>query len=328
MKECLRSDRVLFDPTLSASDLPLRRTFFPLGFPLDLETNSLHVIQAAEEGWDHFAKAYDCAPARLSVGVTNSDSMPTEPRSSFRSREHLMSVIADPENFLVCDFISAFAFGWVTRAVAADHPFLRYRFLTAAAHMLIQQSALAPVHGALVSRHGMGILLCGESFAGKSTLAYACARAGWVYVSDDASHLLRERNDRYAIGDPYAIRFREDARDLFPELSDLMPVVRPNGKIAIEIPTRELAVATANGCSVEHVIFLNRKQGRATELCRFPKDDAFAALSSYASFGTQHVRTAQEHCYRRLLTADIWELTYGHFSDAVERLDRLVSAGG
>ena len=86
-----------------------------------------------------------------------------------------MQVFADPENFLICDFNQGLAFGWVTRAVAADHALLRYRFSTCGAMMLIAQRALAPLHGALIVRNGCGVMLCGESFAGKSTLAYAAA---------------------------------------------------------------------------------------------------------------------------------------------------------
>ena len=66
------------------------------------------------------------------------------------------------------------------------------------------------------------------------------------------------------VGDPHTIRFREDALDLFPELADQMPVVRPNGKIAIEMFTRELPIDTAPGCSIDHVVFL---ESPATRLC-------------------------------------------------------------
>jgi hypothetical protein len=326
MPECSHVERAQVDPTLGQFELPLRRRFFPFGFPLDLETNSTEVIQAAEEGWGHFSKEFDETPVRLALGVTDSDSMPSE-RSSFRSREHLMFLVADPENFLTFDFISGFAFGWITRAVAADHPLLRYRFLSAAA-MLIEQSALAPLHGALLMRNGCGVMLCGDSFAGKSTLAYACARAGWTYISDDGTFLVRNRADRYAIGDPYTIRFREDARDLFPELADRIPVVRPNGKIAIEMFTHELPINTAPGCSIDHVVFLNRQQHGHARLRHYPKDQAWEEWEKYASFGTDQVRAAQRHCHERLLQAGIWELTHSHFDDAVARLEQLVDSGG
>src|ERR1700730_8632684 len=104
MPENTQVRRIPFDPTFCQFDLPLRRRYFPLGFPLDLETNSIDVIQAAEEGWGLFSKAFDETPIRLALGVTASDSMPSELRSTFRSRENFLFVVADPENFLMCDF--------------------------------------------------------------------------------------------------------------------------------------------------------------------------------------------------------------------------------
>lgn len=328
MPDCLSPEQVVSDPTLSTLALPLRRRFFPLGFPLEIETNSADVILAANESWGRFSQLFDVAPVRFALGVTDSEAVPAELQSTFRSREHLMSVVADSENFFACDFNSGYAFGWITRAVASDRPFLRYRFLTAAVQMLIEQQAFAVLHGALISRDNCGVLLCGESFAGKSTLAYAAARSGWTYVSDDAAFLVRNRADRYAIGDSHTIRFREDARSLFPELADRLPVVRPNGKIGIEMFTCELPIQTAGACTIDHVVFLNRQPGCPPKLLRYPKDEALAAWESFASYGAESVRRAQKLCYRQLLGAEIWELVYSHFEDAVIRLDQLVGLGG
>ena len=62
-----------------------------------------------------------------------------------------MSIVADPENFMLCDFDRGFAFGWVTQNTAADHPLLRYHFLIAGGATLVEQRAFAPLHGALVA---------------------------------------------------------------------------------------------------------------------------------------------------------------------------------
>src|ERR1700680_1789740 len=168
MPGCSRAECAKADPTLCQFDLPLRRRYFPFGFPLDLETNSPDVIAAANEGWGQFSAAFEETPMRVALGVTNSDTVP-ELDSSFRCREHLMSMICDLENSMVWDFQRGFAFGWVTRAVAADHPFLRYRFLLPSLELIAQQ-ALAGLHGALMDRNGCGVLLCGDSMAGKSPL--------------------------------------------------------------------------------------------------------------------------------------------------------------
>ena len=39
------------DPYLSRTAMPLRGIYYPLGFPLELTTNSKDVMAAAEESW-------------------------------------------------------------------------------------------------------------------------------------------------------------------------------------------------------------------------------------------------------------------------------------
>jgi hypothetical protein len=321
------AEQVLYDPVLSARPLPLRARFYPLGFPLDLETNSADVMQAATEGWGLFPQAYDERPMRLSLGVAPGEGREIPSKSTFFAREHLMSLTADAQNFVVMDFNRSYAFGWVTPAVAADHSVVRYRFLSPAMLTMVEQLALAPLHCALVARNGRGVALFGDSFAGKSTLAYACARVGWTFLSDDGTELLRNTSDRYAIGDPYAMRFREDAKLLFPELADRLVVTRPNGKNGMEVLTRELPIETATGCSIEHIVFLNRNTTGPTQLRHHSKDDAMTWCEQYVAFGTADARAAQVRCYQRLLSAGIWELHYSDFDGAIARLEQLVDSG-
>lgn len=313
------------DPVLAAFELPLRRTLHPFGFPLALETNSADVMDAAAEGWGAFEQTFDAAPVRLSLGVTDTTGGPLPMQSVIRSRENLMSIIADPENFVLCDMAGSFAFGWVTRTTASDHPLLRYLFLASGAGVLLEQRAFAAMHGALVARNGEGVMLAGDSFAGKSTLAYACARSGWTYVSDDAAYLVRERDDRYAVGDPHNIRFRPDAPQLFPELADRLARIRPNGKMAIEVRTRELDLETAPGCTIAHVVYLNRERhGGHAVLRPMAKEEALENWSQCNTFGTEEVRTARLQCHERLLAAQLWEMGYSDLNDAIERLEQLV----
>jgi len=331
MPEDLSPIQVTADPVLLAFELPLRRTFYPLGYPLVLETNSRDVMDAAEAGWGEYECMFRGEPVRVCLGVAESDSESPLPASVIRAREHLMSIVADAENFMLCDFDRGFAFGWVTRSTASDHPLLRYRFLIAGGATLAEQRALAPLHGALISRNGTGVMLCGDSFAGKSTLAYACARAGWTYVSDDGTFLVRDRHDRYAIGDPHSVRFRTDAPELFTELADHLPTVRPNGKIAIEVRTRDLSLATAAGCVVDHVVFLDREPNRQhrtpASLHRYPESLALEEWSRNLVLGTEDVRAAQRACHERLLGAGLWRMQYSHLDDAVALLERLVDQG-
>lgn len=313
---------------LSSYEFSLRQTLYPFGFPLELESNSPDVMTAADEGWGAFEKAFDAQPVRMSLGVVGRSREPLPLESVIRARGNLMSVIADPNNFVICDFNARFAFGWVTHNTAADHPLLRYRFLVAAGATLVEQEAFTPLHGALVSRNRSGVMLAGDSFAGKSTLAYACARTGWTYVSDDAAFLVRDRSDCYAVGDPYSIRFRPDAPALFPELANHVPSVRPNGKVAIEVRTSDLALHTAAGCHVDHVVYLHRQAGRRqVGLSPLAPRRALEDWSKHNVLGTAKRQEARRASHARLLSAQLWEMRYSDLDDAVERLNRLVDLG-
>ena len=322
-------EQVAADPTLSRAELDLRRLYYPLGFPLELRTNSRLVIDAASESWGRFSKSFDTPGMCLALGVRDgAQDEPIWEKSTFLTREHLLAIIANADNFVVADFRQAFSFGWITPELASDPANLRYRLLTPTAMMMAQHLALAPLHAALIARSECGVLLCGDSFAGKSTLAYAAARAGWTYITDDGTFLVRDRLDRYAVGNPYFIRFREDARQLFPELADRLVVTRPNGKIGMEVSTHDLSIAIAPGAKIEHMVFLDRKSRGPVRLRRFGADEMTAWCERYVNFGLPEVQSAQARCHRRLLDARIWEMSYENFDDAVKRLEQLVDSGG
>jgi hypothetical protein len=321
--------QVLEDPTLSKFELGLRGLYYPLGFPLELQTNSPMVIEAASESWGPFSQSFDMAPMRLVLGVKETvDAGPLPAKSIFLAREHLLAAIIDADNFIVCDFQQAYLFGWITPALASDYAALRYRLLTGAVVLMTEHLALAPLHGALIARDDCGVVLCGDSFAGKSTLAYASARAGWTYITDDGTFLVRDRSDRYAVGNPHFIRFREDARELFPELADQLAVVRPNGKIGMEISTRGLPITIAPGAKIAHVVFLDRNHSGPARLRRYPKDQLQSWCEQFVHLGSDEVRSAQTRCHQRLLDASIWRMSYQTCDDAVRRLEQLVDSGG
>jgi hypothetical protein len=303
--------------------LPYRATLFPLGFPLELDTNSEAVIAAARESWGMFRAEHAEAPVSLSLTVTEHDDEQLPARPKFRSHRHLMSIASDARNVVMCDFSRGCAFGWVTRRVAEDAEFLRLRFLESSVMMLLTTAHFTPIHGALVVRKGRGVVLCGDSYAGKSTLSYACARRGWTFVSDDGTFLLRNRAGRYAVGNPYTIRFREDAKFLFPELENCRVGPRPNGERGMELPTPELPIAMAGGSSIDHVVFLRRSHSGLARMNPFNAEKALARFEKAVLYGPADVQSSQRQAYKRLLDAGMWELHYSDLADAVELLDEL-----
>ena len=313
------------DPLGSLADLRYTCRLHPLGFPLELSTNSALVSEAARSSWQDYPNRFENAPVRLHVGVTDDDDPGLPEAPVFRARNHLLTIISDARNFIVLDLTMGFGFGWLSPSALRDEEFLRYYFLDPAMLTMIEQLYLAPVHGALICRTGRGVLLCGGSFTGKSTLAYACARSGWTLVSDDGTFLVRDRADRFGIGNPLRFRLREDAKRFFPELASRLTVVRPNGKLAIEVPTGELStIETATGVQIEEVVFLNRHHPGCARLVPVSKERGRGLLEPLAPYGTMEVQEARRITRERLLGARLSRLDYADLDAAVANLDDLV----
>jgi HPr Serine kinase C-terminal domain len=315
------------DPLLRNVDLPLRRVYHPLGFSIEVITNSDEVVVAAEESWGRLRRAFS-EPAlqlRIVLGEGRSGLCPTAP--VYRAQRNLLSIVADSRNFAVCDRDQGFAFAWVD-GDAIEHPsYLRYHFLEPLALSMLSSSYVVPLHAACVELAGKGVLLCGNSGAGKSSLAFACARAGWKYISDDASYLVRKGSGRVVAGNSHQVRLRPSAGELFPDVKGFSPTPRTAGKPSIEIPTALLPyVTTASHSTVEYIIFLNRIESSAPELAPFPKDVAmqWASQSPAATGDSDEVQAAS---LRTLLNAQLLELRYSGLEGAVKCLEKLIHGG-
>jgi len=143
-----------------------------------------------------------------------------------------------------------------------DEARFRHHWLEALVLTALDSVFFTPLHAACVARDGAGTLLCGDSGAGKSSLAYACARRGWTLVSDDAVHLA-PGPESVGVGGSNLIHLREPARALFPELTALDASAAPNGKQAIEIDSAARGFRTARYAFASRCYFLRRRPGPA-----------------------------------------------------------------
>lgn len=313
---------------LSNVDLPLRATYFPLGFPVQVVTNSPHIIAAAEQSWRMFRPQFQQPPLIIELGVTDDyETSELPPSPVCRFREHLLTMTADARNFIVCDLKLGYAFGWVTRAIAESPLYLRYHLFEASALAMLDALRGAALHAACVAPFGHGMLLCGDSGAGKSSLAFAGARAGWTYISDDAAYLPLHLDDRTVVGNSHQIRFRDSGVQLFPELEGRAITPRATGKPSIEVSTLEFPeLITSDSARVEYIVFLNRRNAANPGLHSFSRDSAFQWFSQTLLFGAAG-STTHGAVLRKLLEVDIYELRYTDLDWAVERLEQLALTG-
>lgn len=324
----LQSDPIEFgDPVLAHLPFPYRETYFPLGFPVTVATNAEEVLKAARRSWGSFAQQFDTEPIALHIGVTAGDSLICPPTPVARMRGHLFTNVAGSDNFGTSDLSRGVAIVWVTDAALRHEDYFRYFFLESAAMSSISNRYTTAVHAGCVSMDGDAVLLCGDSGAGKSTLSYACARAGWDYITDDGSYLVHGRSDNLVVGNCHQIRFRPSAATLFPELEGLSVMQRAGvAKPSVELFTAPGSnVRTAHTANVQHIVFLKRGVGEQ-ELVPFPRAVARLYMQQQVYCMPYLVETRMA-AIDQVLQVGTYELRYKDLPWAIERLRVLVSEG-
>lgn len=308
-------------------DIPkptLWHTFYPLGFPAEVRTNSAGILEIVHDLWGRFHQESNADPILVHVNVGGSDMEECPPAPTYRWTAPLLTAVSNANNFMVCDLARGRTDLTVSSTTEKQKLFLRYFFLEAIAGCHLAWRHATPVHGACVALNGRGVLLLGDSGAGKSSLAFACARAGWTYVSDDAAFLLHGGIGGIVTGNCHLVRLRPTAAELFPEVAGRETTPRAAGKPSIEILTASLKqFQCSQTARVDFLVFLNRRSGWSPELVRYRKDVARHFMRQLV-YGSPQSLIRQYEEIDRLLEVEVFELRYSELGWATERLHRLV----
>lgn len=307
---------------------PYRAVFFPFGYELHFETNSELALQTATKCFSGWSKRFDERPLELRCLVMPSESDVGEPVPPIlhRVQHHLLTGIANRENFYCCDLLAGFAFVCMTLGTAEDAEFLRVP-IEDTVSALLWTSHVVAIHSACVMLDGRGVLLAGDSGAGKSSLAYACARRGWTFVSDDTCLLVKRGEGRRVIGNPYKFRFRETVGSLFPEFRGYKESRRAYGKPTIEVGTSELTgISRAAETSADYIAFLNRTDGREGQAEFIPVSREQKLRQLFVGNWPSDLPARQEDwaTLQRLANVPAFELRYRELDTAVNALEHLV----
>ena len=312
------------DALLCEMSLPYRRSFYPLGYSVEIATNDHEVLVAAEESFGHAKPSGRPLHLEVRVGITQREVAACPPEPVRRAFGHLFSLVADVDNQALLDLAAGANFTWLTQAALKNRLYFRTNFLEKVVYLLLGATVVTDLHAACVSRNGKGILLCGQSGAGKSTLAYACARAGWTYTSDDTSYLINDAASPRVIGHSHRARFRPAARLLFPELAGREITPRMEGKPSIEVPILELPVKTVSAeADIHAVVFLERHSGSACRLVRQPSGTATHRMR-HELYSTGPIRTRHEEILKMLWNVPAFDLQYSGLQDGIEALGNLM----
>lgn len=322
------------DPLLASVPMPFRECYYPCGFPVRIWSNVQSVIDAAEQSWGTCRPRFKEVPIEARYLICKGPRR-RSPNPVFRAQCHLLSMVADDHNYACCDLERGFASAWLTEATVSNIDFFRYTFLEGLVYCLLETLHLIAIHGACVVKNGHGVLLTADSGMGKSSLAYACARRGWTYVSDDSSSLVRSGNGRTIIGNPTLFRFRPSAAELFPELQDKTPAEPQRtkfrkGKPTLEVRTDSLnGVETADEATIDHVIFLKRdpQMGESAHVAPVSREIAKRRLMPNRWPRELAVHQQRSAAVERLLGANLCELTYGNLVPAIDAIEEVVIRG-
>jgi len=313
--------------SVQAPELTHSKEFYPYGFPAEVWTNAPEVLDYFEENCNAFQKRFDIEPIQVDVHVVETDSTQCPPGPTYRLMMPLLVAAADADNYMVADLARSRSQLTVSRSAMKHKQYLWYFFLEPSACQHIGTRYTTPVHAGCVALNGHGVLLLGDSGAGKSSLSYACARTGWTFVADDGSLLLNGGSKRMIIGNCSSVRFRPTAVALFPELQGFDITPRAKGKPSIEVPTASFPrIHCAQTTQVDFLVFLNRRAAGPPELVPYRKDVARYFMRQVL-YGLAESRDAQYAAIEQLLTAEVFELRYRDLDWAVDRLAILTREG-
>lgn len=313
-------------PLLEAESaaVALTRTtlWFPMGQPLELRTNSPGIAEAAAAMWSRYARTADAEPFRIRIEVEDHGAEQPPVPALPEGDGNLITITHGPDNYAWVDLTKRWAFATLTRDVAADPSYAVHYFLEPLSNLLLG-TVFGYAHAAGIAFEGKAALLCGESGAGKTCLAYTCARAGWEFLSGDAIQITD--GARRVTGRPYWIRFRETAQRQFPELRRFAPKRRANGKLDLELSTATLGIRIAHERAPSCVVFLNREDGvRKPAFERVRREDAYSILSQPIRYGDEEYQERQRTRLRELLEKPILRMTYGDPGEAERAMRGMV----
>lgn len=302
---------------------------YPMGFPLRITSDSQRVLRTAEGLWARYPKTFEAEPARIRISVTEPRGAMPGQAPMVMEQSHLLTIQADRGNMARGDLARGIGHVRVSGDVAADAEYLAYHFLEPLAYVLIGARNAAFLHASCVALEGEAVILAGTSGAGKTCLAYACARRGWTFISGDAvaasgEAVAMSNGDLRIAGRPFEIRFRQSAAELFPELQKLPRSLRPSGKTDIQVDPCELGVATAVESNARHLVFLARGDGTAEALQPMSSQAAARELEDGIRYGDAAVRARHARILGQLAQLPAWRLSYSNLDAAEETLRQLL----
>jgi len=266
------------DPFGERGSRRLHRTLRVLGGQFLFESNSRKLLALVDQAFAGLP-AYRLAAAtpKFTVSLTlhrrtlRRRGLPPPPRLS-SGAGHLRATV-DAENFATVFPAARSACVSVSSDQLRHSHLVRYELIEFAVLTLAARSqGLVALHAGCVGARGKGVLLVGDSGAGKSTVALAALLAGLDYLAEDSVFVCPD--SLRALAAPQFLHLRSRslaaiAPRVRPALRRAARIRRRSGERKYAINLRRLGLRVARGAlALSAVVFLSRQRAPEMRLLR------------------------------------------------------------
>jgi hypothetical protein len=318
------------DPTYR--DVPLRhRTTIPvLGIPVHFLSNAPAVIALCEEafgGWrtlDGVPELVEGPEVTVRLAVHPGAEGEAEHAEIFyRHIGNHRILIGSQGSVAFSDPMARTGVGYFTPQLVADRQQFRYAFLEALTLSILTRQDRQPFHAAAIVRDGAAVVISGPSGTGKSTLAYAAARAGMHVLGEDTVYL--QSDPRFRVwGLPGYLHVPLDAAGRFPELRGAVPTLLANGKMKLAVDLRARG-ALPELPVVERAVLCLLRRGEGTRLVVLEPEGAADELMRSVEPGFDLFADTIRGPIVQLGSQGVWRLELAEDPmEALPLLDRLL----
>ena len=218
-----------------------------LGIRVTFESNDARVIEVVEDAFhawhnvEHSPRLISDISARFRVHVETGEEAEPGHHAVIRTRSPDLprTLLGSPRSVGIADAARREALLYTTSGLVRDAQHFRCNVLEALTFGVLTRLDRMPLGAACITKGDTALLLVGSGGSGRSTLAYAAARAGYGVLAEERVTVQLEPRLRLW-GTPGWLHLPLDAAEHFEELKDREPDLSVRGTPRIAIRTGSL----------------------------------------------------------------------------------------